>query len=145
MGVGDDSPRLQGGGARRMTLVCRPTPFVRFMHRSEHCSKQLLSRMARLHNSVVFLPTALRRGTRRNAIRLKTCKRTPQVFFYMRAKAEISSPPVGGAPFIPSVRPPGAFRRGYGKTHFLTTNTSSLSKIRRFISLCCTPAISSRK
>jgi hypothetical protein len=29
MSESDDSPRLQGGGARRLTLVCRPTPFVR--------------------------------------------------------------------------------------------------------------------
>jgi hypothetical protein len=37
-----------------MTLVCRPTPIVRFMHRSETSSKQLLDRMARLrkHGSV---------------------------------------------------------------------------------------------
>jgi len=30
----DDSPRLKPG-ASGMTLVCRPTPFVRFMHTSE--------------------------------------------------------------------------------------------------------------
>ena len=101
-----------------MTLVCRPTPFVRFMHRSEQGSKQLLSRMARLWNMVVFFPTAIHRGTHRNAIQLKTCKRTPQGFFCMSGKAEMSSPPVGGAPFIPSARsqePSGADMVRYTK------------------------------
>jgi hypothetical protein len=59
-----------------MTLVCRPTPFVRFMHSSETSSKQLLYRMARLWNTVAFLPLTLRQRTHRNAILLKTCNRT---------------------------------------------------------------------
>jgi hypothetical protein len=50
--------------ASGMTLVCRPTPFVRFMHTSEQSSKQLVTRMARFWNTVVFFTTALRRGTR---------------------------------------------------------------------------------
>jgi hypothetical protein len=69
-----------------MTLVCRPTPTVQFMHRSEASSKQLLSRMARLLNSVAFLPLALRRGTHRNAILLKTCRRTGYLFFLLGEK-----------------------------------------------------------
>ncbi len=63
-----------------MTQVCRPTPFVRFMHRSETSSKQLLFRMARLVNSVAFLPLALCQRTHRNAMLLKTCKRTVYLF-----------------------------------------------------------------
>ena len=58
-----------------MTLVCRPTPIVRFMHRSgETSSKQLLYRMARLVNSVVLLPTALCRGTAKTLFSLQRAK-----------------------------------------------------------------------
>ncbi len=51
--------------------------------RSVHARKRLVGsrltyRMARLKNTVVFLPTALRCGTRRNAIRLETCNRTEE-------------------------------------------------------------------
>ena len=67
------TPHACKAGASGMTLVCRPTPFVRFIHTSEQSSEQLMYHMARLLNAVVFLPTAQGRGTRRNAIRLKTC------------------------------------------------------------------------
>src|SRR5205823_2380550 len=43
-------------------------------------SRQLVSGMARLCSTVVILPTAQGRGTRRNAIQLKTCRRTPAPF-----------------------------------------------------------------
>ncbi len=69
-------PRASG-----MTPVCRPTPIVRFMHTSEQGSKQLMYRMARLWNTVAFLPLALRQRTHRNAMLLKTCKRTTYLFF----------------------------------------------------------------
>jgi len=45
--------------------------------------------MARLLNAVVFFPTALRRGTRRNTIRLKTCKRTSKLFFLSGEKRKV--------------------------------------------------------
>jgi hypothetical protein len=48
-----------------MTPVCRPTPLVRFMPMSETSSKQLMHCMAHeTAKTVVFLPVALRNGTR---------------------------------------------------------------------------------
>jgi hypothetical protein len=41
------TPHAYKAGASGMTLVCRPIPIVRFNHRSETNSKQLLSRLAR--------------------------------------------------------------------------------------------------
>src|SRR5258708_3601846 len=78
--------------ASGMTPVCRPTPFVRFMHSSETSSQQLLYRMARLWNTGAFLPLTLRQRTHRNALLLQTCERTTQVFFLRGAKVEMSSP-----------------------------------------------------
>jgi hypothetical protein len=57
-----------------MTLVCRPTLIVRFMHRGETSSTQLLYRMARLVNAVVLLPTALCRGTAKTLFSLQRVK-----------------------------------------------------------------------
>ena len=62
--------------ANVLTPVCRPTPLVRFMHSSETSSKQLLYRMARLWNTGAFFPLTRSPRTHRNALLLKTCKRT---------------------------------------------------------------------
>jgi hypothetical protein len=72
-----------------MSQVCRPTPAVRFMHTSElSLIQQLISCMVRLTNTVVFLPTALCCGTRRNAIQFCMYSRTTDVFFGIVEKAE---------------------------------------------------------
>jgi hypothetical protein len=89
-------PRASG-----MTQVCRPTPLVRFMHRSETSSKQLLYRMARAPNSVAFLPMTLCHGTHRNAIWLKTCKRTDGSLSLVRTHVNHHLP-AGSAAFIPT-------------------------------------------
>jgi len=89
-------PRASG-----MTQVCRPTPLVRFMHTSElSLRQQLVSRMARLPNTVVFLPTALHRGTHRNAIWFETYKRTTDAFFCRGEKTEMKALPDGSTVFI---------------------------------------------
>src|SRR5260221_6980730 len=99
-----------------MTLVCRPTPFVRFIHTSEQSSEQLMYRMARVLNTVLFFPMALRRGTRRNAIWLKTCKRTGVRFFLSGEKrkhlfclraARLSSPRMYAGGFCRDLVKPG--------------------------------------
>ena len=63
---------------------------------------QVASTMARLTNTVVFLPTALRRRTRRNAIRFETYKRTTDAFFCIVEKTEMKGLPDGSAAFIPT-------------------------------------------
>ena len=83
-----------------MTQVCRPTPLVRFMHRSETSSKQLLYRMARAPNSGAFLPMILCHGTHRNALWLKTCKRTDGSLSRVRTPVNHHLP-AGSAAFIP--------------------------------------------
>jgi hypothetical protein len=73
-----------------MTQPCRPTAAVRCIHTSELAlKKQLVSRMARLLNAVVFLPTILHRGTHRNTIELSACKRTTSFFFLLYGKAVV--------------------------------------------------------
>jgi hypothetical protein len=72
-----------------MTRVCRPTPLVRFMPMSEHCSKQLMHCMARCVHAVVFLPMIFCHGTRRNTIQLATCKRTISTFFLSQTTVEM--------------------------------------------------------
>jgi hypothetical protein len=71
-----------------MTQVYRPTPTVRFMHTGELALPATGVWHGTLWSTVVFLPTALRRGTRRNAIQLKTCRRTLQTFFGTVEKTE---------------------------------------------------------
>jgi hypothetical protein len=95
------TPHAYKAGASGMTQVCRPTPTVRFMHRSETSSKQLLYRMARLVNSVAFIPLALGQRTHRNAMLLKTCKRTTSPFFLSYEKWKRCSARLGSAAFIP--------------------------------------------
>jgi hypothetical protein len=96
-----------------MTLVYRPTPIVRFMHLSEHSSKQLKYRMARCvkHGSVFTHGPAPR--NHRNTILFATCKRTTHLFFEIKAKVEMSSPPRGGAAFIPVAEAGGLSPRMY--------------------------------
>src|SRR6266567_1036730 len=65
--------------------------------------------MARLLNTVVFLPTALRRGTLRNAIRFATCKRTDESIVQDRTDVKCLLPH-GSAAFIPLRVNAGAFR-----------------------------------
>src|SRR5207248_10589057 len=71
-------------------------------------------RLARLVNSVAFLPLAQSPRTHRNAILLKTCKRTLSLLFVERkteivlpAAARLSSPRIHA----------GAFRRDLVKTY----------------------------
>jgi len=100
--------------ASGMTLVCRPTPFVRFMHASEQSSQQLAYRMAQFWSTVVFFPTALRRGTQRNAIQLKTCTRTTQTFFCTVEKTERKDYLMAARLSSPRMHA-GTFRRELGK------------------------------
>ena len=71
-----------------MTLVCRPTPSVRFMHRSETCAQATSVSHGQLLNAVAFLPQAPRLRTRRNAMLLKVCKRTTYLFLHSVKKTE---------------------------------------------------------
>src|SRR5712691_416956 len=89
------------------------------MHTSETGSKQLLYRMARLWNAAAFLPAALRCGTRRNAILLKTCKRTIPLFYRRIQKAEIVLRLQAARLSNPGLMT-GAFRRGLVKMWVLT-------------------------
>jgi hypothetical protein len=95
-------PRASG-----MTLVCRPTPRVRFMPMSEQSSKQLMHRMARCVNAVVLLPMTLCHGTRRNTLQFATCKRTTYTFFVSHKRVEMKGLPDGSAAFIPIVEARG--------------------------------------
>ncbi len=95
------TPHGSKPGASGMTPVCRPTPTVRFNHMSETCSKQLMYWLARLTKTVVFLPTALRRGTRRNAIRFETCNKNCVSILIQGARNVNGFPEVSGAAFIP--------------------------------------------
>jgi hypothetical protein len=64
-GAGVTTPHGSKPGASGMTPVSRPTPLVRFMPMSETNSKQLMHCMAHeTAHTVVFLPVALRNGTR---------------------------------------------------------------------------------
>jgi hypothetical protein len=81
-----------------MTQPCRPTAAVRFTHTSElSLKRQLVSRMARLLNAVVFLPTET----------LLICQRAREVLTYSFCRKEKRScncilvPLAGGAAFIP--------------------------------------------
>jgi len=74
--------------------------------------------MARFCSTVVFFPTALRRGTQRNAIQLKTCTRTTQTFFCtvenVRLKNGNEGLPTDSAAFIPT-RKLGGLSPRFGK------------------------------
>jgi hypothetical protein len=109
----DDSLRLKPR-ASGMTLVCRPTPTVRFMPMSEQSSKQLMHCMARFLNAVAFLPLALRQGTRRNAIWLQTCKRTVESLAQDRTNVQCFSARPCGAASIPA-HECGGFTPRFGK------------------------------
>ena len=89
-----------------MIQPCRPTAVVRCIHTSElSLNKQLVSRMARLCNAGVFLPTILHRGTHRNTIELSVCAR--ELLFDSFGRSEkwsyscLPFLPAGGATFIP--------------------------------------------
>jgi ABC-type dipeptide/oligopeptide/nickel transport system ATPase subunit len=57
--------------------------FDAYRQASCRSKKQLAFRMARQDKAVTFLPTTLRRGTHRNALRLRTCKRTEDNIEYL--------------------------------------------------------------
>ncbi len=121
-------PRASG-----MTPVCRPTPFVRFMHSSETSSKQLLYRMARLWNTGAFLPLTLHQRTHRNALLLQTCKRTTQVFFLRGAKVEMLSPPTPLQKGTP-LSSPWMNHRGFQRWR-------SVNALRAMATLCCSAVL----
>src|SRR5258708_38782183 len=66
--------------------------------------------MARFWSTVVFFPTALRRGTQRNTIQLKTCTRTTQTFFCTVEKTEMKDCLIAARLSSPRMNV-GAFRR----------------------------------
>jgi hypothetical protein len=99
-----------------MTLVCRPTPFVRFIHTSEHCSKQLMYRMARFLNAVAFLPLALCQRTRPKRYLVENVHSKNYLSLLAQgAKNGNCFPPAGGAAYIPSSKDRGLWPR-FGKS-----------------------------
>ena len=90
-----------------MTLVCRPTPVVRFMPMSEQSSKQLMHCMARCVHAVVLLPMTLSHGTRRDTIQLATCKRTLSTFFLSQTKVDMKGLSADSAASIPRAKAQG--------------------------------------
>ena len=83
------TPHSYKPGASGMTQVCRPTPFVRFMHRSETSSKQLLYRLARADG---WCARAFTRGSlprnHRNTGELEVGKRTIDLFLHTSQNPE---------------------------------------------------------
>ena len=69
-------------------------------HQRAQRHPQLMYRMARLWNTEAFLPLALCQRIHRNAMLLKTCKRTLSLLFVER-KTEMVLP-LGSAAFIPA-------------------------------------------
>jgi hypothetical protein len=113
----DDSSRLQAGGFWNDSAVSSHGNSSVHAHKRVVAQKQLVSCMARLVNTVVFLPAALCRGTHRNTIQFATCKRTTHTFFGNGQKVETTPSPAPNKdrPFIPI---PGRQRlsgRGRGK------------------------------
>ena len=108
----DDSPQLHVGGFWSDTGMSSHT-VVRFNHRSETNSKQLLYRLARAD---VWCASAFTRGSLpRNLQTLLGCqcaKRTSGTFFLRDEKAEIVFPPVGGRLFFPLRERRGRSRPG---------------------------------
>ena len=98
-----------------MTLVCRPTPSVRFMHRSEHCSKQLLSRMARLleHGRVFPHGPAPWNPSKRDLVENVQKNYSGILLHGWKSGNEQSA--CGWRAFHPLSYKLGAFRRGYSK------------------------------
>jgi hypothetical protein len=68
---------------------------------------QLMYRLARLTKTVVFLPTALRCGTRRNAFSFETCKKNYIALLAQGAKNGKCFPEASGAASIPSPKGQG--------------------------------------
>jgi hypothetical protein len=93
-----------------MTLVCGSHTTVRFNHRSETSSKQLLYRLARAD---VWYASAFTQANDLawNCLTLLVCqcaKRTVPLFSLRKEKAECVFPPAGGKLFIPMCE-----RRGF--------------------------------
>jgi hypothetical protein len=69
---------------------CRPTAIVRFIRTSQFSlKKHLVHHLARLVNTVVFLPMTKGRGTHRSALQLATCMRTICACFGKEEKTEM--------------------------------------------------------
>jgi hypothetical protein len=75
-----NSPRTEFGRSRVVSHagLSQANQFDADRQASCRSKKQLAFRVAHRDKAITFLPTTLRRGTHRNAIRLRTCKRTDE-------------------------------------------------------------------
>jgi hypothetical protein len=88
-------------GASGLTLVCRPTPIVRFMHTSELALKQLVYRMAHrtLVTLLLLLTGTIYRGTPKQYSLVRVQKNYSHILFLHEKSGNVL--PAGSAAFIP--------------------------------------------